>query len=378
MTIPFVDIARLHRPLRADLMAAFERVLDSGGYVQGRENAAFEEEFAAALGVDHALTTSSGTAALHLALLACGVGPGHEVITVANTFIATAEAITMAGAVPVFADIDPSSLTIDPLDVERRITRRTRAIIAVHLYGRTAPMAPLAEIAARHGLRLIEDSCQAHGATSGGRHAGTVGDAGVFSFYPTKNLGTVGEGGMLVTRDPAIARQAASLRDHGQDGRHHHIAPGFNYRMPELQAAALRVLLPHLSAWNAARVDAAQRYDAQLAGTTVATPDPGPPGEHVYHLYVIRSARRDALRIHLAMRGIATAIHYPVPIHLQPAYAAAEHGPGSLPNTEAAVREILSLPMHPMITPAEIDAVASAVRAFDAAGRQQTIQEVAR
>ncbi|GAB4334432.1 MAG: DegT/DnrJ/EryC1/StrS family aminotransferase [Dehalococcoidia bacterium] len=376
MNVPFVDLQRLHGALRDDLLAAFARVLDSGGYVQGRETAAFEEEFAAALGVEHALTVNSGTAALHLALLACGVGPGHEVITVANTFIATAEAITMVGATPVFADIDPASLTIDPADVERRITTRTRAIIAVHLYGRTAHMAALSAIARRHGLRLIEDACQAHGATNHGRVAGTIGDAGVFSFYPTKNLGTVGEGGMLVTRDPVVARRAARLRDHGQEGRHHHVVPGFNYRISELQAAALRVFLPHLAAWNAARVDAARRYDARLAGSSIATPDPGPAGEHVYHLYVVRSPRRDALRIHLATRGVATAIHYPTPIHLQPAYAAAENRPGSLPHTEAAVREILSLPMHPGITPGEIDAVCEAVHEFEAGAHSRTLQEV--
>lgn len=377
MTVPFVDIRRLHAPLRGQVLAAFARVLDSGGYVQGRENASFEEEFAAALGCEHALTVNNGTAALHLALLACGVGPGHEVITVANTFIATAEAITMVGATPVFADIDPASLTIDPADVERRITPRTRAIIAVHLYGRTARMAELTAIARRHGLRLIEDACQAHGATSDGRLAGTIGDAGVFSFYPTKNLGTVGEGGMLVTRNPAIARRATQLRDHGQDGRHRHVAPGFNYRMPELQAAALRVFLPHLGEWNAARQAAAHRYDAALRGSPIAMPDPGPTGEHVYHLYVIRSPQRDALRAHLAARGIATAIHYPVPIHLQPAYAAAENRPGSLPETEAAVREILSLPMHPLITCEEIDTVCEAIHEFDACVRDRALQEVA-
>ena len=378
MNVPFVDLQRLHGGLRNDLLAAFARVLDSGGYVQGRENAAFEEEFAAALGVGHALTVNSGTAALHLALLACGVGPGHEVITVANTFIATAEAVTMAGATPVFADIDPASLTIDPADVERCITPRTRAIIAVHLYGRTAPMAALSAIARRHGLRLIEDACQAHGATSDGRLAGAIGDAGVFSFYPTKNLGTIGEGGMLVTQDPSVARHAGRLRDHGQDGRHHHVAAGFNYRMPELQAAALRVFLPYLGAWNAARIDAARRYDARLAGSSVETPEPGPAGEHVYQQYVVRTPRRDALRIHLATRGIATAIHYPTPIHLQPAYAATEHRPGTLPYTEAAVRDILSLPMHPGITIEEIDAVCDAIQEFETGAHSRPLQEVAR
>lgn len=377
MSVRLVDVARLHAGLRGELLDAFARVLDSGGYVQGREVAAFEEEYAAAMGVEHALAANNGTAALHLALLACGIGPGDEVITVSNTFIATAEAITMAGATPVFADIDPGEFTIDPADAERRITVRTRAIIAVHLYGRTAPMAELGALARRYGLRLIEDACQAHGATSGGRLAGTFGDAGVFSFYPTKNLGTVGEGGMVVTRDGAVARRAAQLRDHGQDGRHHHVAAGFNYRMAELQAAALRVFLPRLAEWNAGRMAAARLYDTGLAGAAVSTPAPGPAGEHVYHLYVVRSALRDALRGHLGERGIATAIHYPAPIHLQPAYAGAGGGPGSLPHTEAAVREILSLPMHPGITGDEVAAVCEAIREFESSVQTRTLRGVA-
>jgi dTDP-4-amino-4,6-dideoxygalactose transaminase len=376
MNVPFVDMHRLHAGTRASLLEAFARVLDSGGFVQGREVEAFEAEFCAAYPARFALATSNGTTALHLALVAKGIGPGDEVITVANTFIATAEAISMAGATPVFADVAPRGFLIDPNDVERRITPRTKAIIAVHLFGQVAPMDELLAIAGRHGLALIEDACQAHGASYKGRPAGTIGDIGCFSFYPTKNLGTIGEGGMLVTADPAIAARVASLRDHGQAGKHNHVEPGYNYRMPELQAAALRVILPHLPAWNAARIAAADRYDADLHGSCVTPPEPT-AGEHVYHLYVVRHAQRAALQAHLAQRGIATAIHYPVPIHLQPAYASARHPAGSLPHTEQAVAEILSLPMHPMISTAETGAVCDAIRTFEPAGTPGTERQPA-
>lgn len=366
MKVPFVDMGRLHADTKPALMAAFERVLDSGAFVQGAEVEALEREFAASYGTPHALAVNSGTAALHVALQACGVGPGDEVITVANTFIATAEAITLAGATPVFVDIEPGGFNIDPDEVERHITPRTRAIIAVHLYGRTAQMERLAEIARSHGLKLIEDACQAHGAGIGGRRAGAFSDAGCLSFYPTKNIGTVGEGGMVVTADAGIAARVASLRNHGQRERHEHIEPGYNYRMPELQAAALRVLLPHLGAWNGARIAAADWYREGLAGTSVTLPEEGTRGGHVYHLFVVRSAQRAALQRFLGERGIGTAIHYPVAIHLQPAYASEGRGRGSLPRTEAAVDEILSLPMHPSITRAEVDAVCAAIREFDA------------
>lgn len=364
MNVPFFDVQRLHGNVRADILAAFERVLDSGRYVQAGEVEAFEHEFAEAYGARHALAVNSGTAALHLALVAAGVKPGDEVITPSNTFIATAEAIAMAGARPVFAEIDPHTFNLDPADVAERITPRTTAIIAVHLYGRMAPMDALSEIARRHGLLLIEDACQAHGAMISGRRAGTIGDVGCLSFYPTKNLGAIGEGGMLLTADPVIAARVSALRDHGQVERYRHLELGYNYRLPELQAAALRVVLPMLPKWNAARIAAAARYDEGLADADVATPAAGLPGEHVYHLYVIRTRERDALRGFLETRGIATAIHYPVPIHLQPAFRNAGNGPGSLRRTERMVDEILSLPLHPAITTYEIDTVCHAVREF--------------
>ena len=366
MTVPFVDLRRLHADVRDELLAAFARVLDSGGFVQGNEVAALEAEFGAQYGANHALAVNNGTSALHLALLACGVRPGDEVITVANTFIATAEAILMAGATPVFVDIEPGGFNMDPADFERHITPRTKAVIPVHLYGQLADMARILSIAHPHGIKVIEDACQAHGATTpDGARAGLIGDAGCLSFYPTKNVGTVGEGGMVLTQDDDIASRVRMLRDHGQSERHNHVLAGFNYRIPELQAAALRVLLPHLDQWNAGRIAAAQAYGAALYGSdAVSLPDIDASGGHVYHLFVLRSDRRAQLRAHLDALGVATAIHYPTPIHLQPAFAAFGDGPGSLPRTEAAVAEILSLPMHPLITGAEIAAVAEGVRAF--------------
>ncbi|MFN0146205.1 MAG: DegT/DnrJ/EryC1/StrS family aminotransferase [Dehalococcoidia bacterium] len=366
MKVPFVDMQRLHAESRDQLLEAFSRVIDSGAFVQGKETESLEAEFASQYGVRHALAINNGTAALHLALVAAGVGPGDEVITVSNTFIATVEAISQAGATPVFADIDAATMNIDPASAERHITPRTRAVIAVHLYGRLADMAALEGLCTRRGLKLIEDACQAHGAISGGQRAGTIGDAGCLSFYPTKNLGTVGEGGMLLTNDDAIAARVASLRNHGQTARHHHVEAGYNYRLPELQAAALRVFLPNLDRWNAARVKAAARYGERLSGARTVAAAPAPTGEHVYHLYVVRSAARERLQTYLGDRGIGTAIHYPTPIHLQPAYANEATPQGSLPRTEQAVREILSLPMHPSITSEEIDTVCDAILAFEA------------
>ncbi|MGH2633307.1 MAG: DegT/DnrJ/EryC1/StrS family aminotransferase [Tepidiformaceae bacterium] len=379
--VPFVDMGRLHGPLRQELLAAFARVLDSGGYVQGAEVEAFEAEFGRQYGTSaastgsapagfagnapsSALAVNSGTAALHLVLEAFGVGAGDTVITVANTFIATAEAITLAGATPVFADIEEDGFNIDPADAERRITPRSRAILAVHLYGQVADMGQLAEVCHRNNLLLIEDACQAHGAVLDGRPAGTIGDAGCLSFYPTKNVGTIGEGGMVLTVDRRAAARVRSLRDHGQGHRHEHLVPGYNYRMPELQAAALRVLAPHLEAWNEARARAAQWYEEGLAGLPVVPPAAPGGAEHVYHLYVIRAPERDALQAELRAQGIQTAIHYPTPIHLQPAYLEFGGGPGSLPNTEAAVAEILSLPFHPNIRRDEVDAVCEAILRF--------------
>ncbi len=376
MNVPFVDMKRLHEPLRDQILSAFERVLESGNYAQGIEVASLEREFADSAGGGQAVAVSNGTAALHLALLALGVGPGDEVITVSNTFFATAEAISAVGAIPVFADIESDGFNMDPGEIERHISPRTKAIVPVHLYGEIADMQSIMDIARRHGLRVIEDSCQAHGASDGSRTAGTFADAGCFSFYPTKNLGAVGEGGMVTTRDPDIANSLRELRDHGQATKHDHRVAAFNYRMSELQAAGLRVALPELTTWNEMRRQAARRYFLGLLGSGLTLPRQHET-RHVYHLLVVRTARRDALRDHLARRGIATAIHYPVPIHLQPAYAHLGLPLGSLPRTEKAVTEILSLPFHPHITAEEVEYVCEVVRDFEANAAGRTLVEAA-
>ena len=370
MTVPFVDLKRLLQPHRAAILAGFERVLDSGRFVQDAEVRALEAEACEAFESPFAVATSNGTTALQLALEAAGVGPGDEVITVANTFIATAEAIVMAGATPVFVDIEESGFNIDAGAVARAITQHTRAIIPVHLYGRVADMALLKQLALAHDVALIEDACQAHGAVQGGRLAGAIAPAGCLSFYPTKNVGTVGEGGMLLTSDAQIAEVAASLRDHGQCGRHNHTRPGYNYRMPELQAAALRAILPNLGDWNGRRIEAAGRYRQLLGSTPLGLVADGPLNSDVSHLFVVRTSERAELRGFLGERGIETAIHYPTPIHLQPAFEYLGYGRGALPRTEHACAEILSLPLHPCITEAEIKEVCVAVEQFFAQPHQ--------
>lgn len=353
--VPFVDLRAQYTTIEAELRAAVLRVLDSLEYVQGPEVAAFEEEFAAACGTSQAVAVNNGTSALHLALLALGVGNGDEVITVSHTFIATAEAISACGAVAVFIDIDPRTYLMDPALLEAAITPRTKAIIPVHLYGQIADMDAILSVAKRHGLPVLEDACQAHRAIYKGRLAGSMGVAGCFSFYPSKNLGTIGEGGAVVTNDEALAARMRMLRDHGQSRRYYHDEVGYNYRMAALQAAALRIKLPYLDTWNAARRTHAQHYAELLAGLPVITPETAPHGEPVYHLYVIRAADREDLRRHLAAQGVGTGIHYPVPIHLQRAYTG---GSAILPVTEQVASEILSLPMYAELTNHQIEAVA--------------------
>ncbi|HVA93070.1 MAG TPA: DegT/DnrJ/EryC1/StrS family aminotransferase, partial [Chloroflexota bacterium] len=331
--------------------------------VQGPEVAAFEEEFASACGTRHAVAASTGTSALHLALLAVGVGPGDEVITVSHTFIATAEAISACGASSVFIDIDPRTYLMDPSLLEAAITPRTKAIIPVHLYGQMVDMDAILAVANRHGLPVLEDACQAHRATYKGRLAGSVGTAGCFSFYPSKNLGTVGEGGAVVTNDEALAARMRMLRDHGQSRRYYHDVVGYNYRMAAIQAAALRVKLPYLDGWNAARRAHAQRYTTLLAGLPVTTPATSPHGDPVYHLYVIRASDREGLRQHLTAQGVGTGIHYPVPIHLQQAYVVEARGV-ALPVTELVASEVLSLPMYAELTNHHIEAVAESIAAW--------------
>ncbi|HWL71478.1 MAG TPA: DegT/DnrJ/EryC1/StrS family aminotransferase [Geminicoccus sp.] len=345
--IPLVDLQAQHRALLPQLEAAASRILASGHFVLGDEVEAFEAEFAAFCGTRHAVAVSTGTAALHLALLAAGIGPGDEVITTTSTFVASVAAILYAGATPVLVDLDPVRLTLDPAQVAAAVTPRTRAILPVHLHGGMADMDRIEAVARRHGLAVIEDACQAHGAEHEGRRAGSIGDIGCFSFYPGKNLGACGEGGAVVTNDAAVAAKVRQLRDWGQSARYVHELQGFNYRLDAIQAAFLRVKLPHLESWTAARRRHALRYDAGCAQLDVAGPPQMPGVRHVYHVYAIRCDGRDAVRQHLGEAGIATGIHYPTPVHLQPAYAGLGYRLGDFPHAERYARQTLSLPMFP-------------------------------
>jgi dTDP-4-amino-4,6-dideoxygalactose transaminase len=364
MNVPFVDLRAQHESISEALSEAVKRVIGRSSFILGPELESFEREFGAYCGCPHAIGVASGTEALHLALWACGVGAGDEVITVSHTFIATVLAIRFVGADPVFVDIDPTTYTIDVSQVEGAVTPRTKAIIPVHLYGQTADMEPLLAVARRHGLRVIEDACQAHGARYRGRAAGTLGDVGCFSFYPAKNLGALGDGGMVVTNDSNLAERLRLLRNYGQREKYYHSMPGTNSRLDELQAAFLRAKLPHLDDWNSRRQAVARSYREHIRSRHVRLPDEAPWGTHVYHLFVVRSPARDALQRHLAASGIGTLIHYPVPVHEQEAYTSFGGRPWSLPETERAAREIISLPMFPELSPEQIRVVAETVNAF--------------
>jgi dTDP-3-amino-3,4,6-trideoxy-alpha-D-glucose transaminase len=362
--IPRADLRAQREAIAAELDDAVARVLASGRYILGAEVEAFEHEFAAYCGAAHCVTTASGTDALRLTLTASGIGPGDEVVTVAHTAPATVFAVALTGAEPVLVDIDPHTFTMDAGRAAEAIGPRTRALLPVSLYGRPAEMAALRRLADEHGLRLIEDAAQAHGARAGGRRAGTLGDAGCFSFYPTKNLGGYGDGGAVVTDDAQLAEQLRLLRDYGRaGGENHHVRVAGNSRLDELQAAILRVKLPRLDGWNAARRARAATYARCLEGLPLSLPDTAPDVEHAFHLYVVRSDRRDALQAHLAAAGIGTGIHYPVPVHRQPALAGRPPR-APLPATERAAAEILSLPMFPELRDADVERVATAVRAF--------------
>jgi len=360
--IPMLDLKAQYAALKPELDAAVLGVLASAQYVLGDEVAAFEREFAAYCGAAHGIAVNSGTSALHLALLAAGVGPGDEVVTVPFTFVATVSAICYIGARPVFVDVEPAGLTMDPARLEAAITPRTKAILPVHLYGQTADMAPIMEIAGRHGIPVVEDACQAHGAEYRGRRAGGIGVSGCFSFYPGKNLGACGEGGMIVASDERQAKTMRMLRDWGQSQRYHHEVKGFNYRMDGIQGAILRVKLRHLDAWTEARRAHAGRYMRALAGSSRARPPAELVGRrHVYHVYAVRTPERDRLRRSLEEAGIQTGLHYPVPVHLQRAHADLGHRAGDFPVSEAAAREMLSLPIFPEMTAQQIAAVVGAM-----------------
>lgn len=360
--IPFLDLKAQYAGIKAELDAAVLKVLASSQYVLGDEVAAFEQEFAAYCGADYAVAVNTGTSALHLALLAAGVGPGDEVVTVPFTFIATVSAICYAGARPVFVDIEPRTFTIDPEKLEAVITPRTKAIIPVHLYGQMADMDPIMDIARHHGLAVVEDACQAHGAEYCGRRAGGMGVSGCFSFYPGKNLGACGEGGMVVTSDLGHAQTIRLLRDWGQSKRYHHDMQGFNYRMDAIQGAILRVKLRHLDMWTEARRSHALHYTELLAGCPAAQSPAEVPGRrHVYHVYAVRSPDRDGLRRRLDEAGVQTGLHYPIPVHLQQAHADLGHRAGDFPVAESAARQVLSLPIFPEMTPRQIERVVDAM-----------------
>lgn len=365
MSVPFADLRWQIEQIEAEAMPRLQAVLQKCNFVLGAEVAEFEQAFAAFCECRHAVGLASGLDAIKLALRALNIGPGDEVITAANSFIATALAVTSVGAKPVLVDIDPHTFNLNPRLIEERITPRTRAILPVHLYGQPADMDPILNIAQRHGLAVVEDAAQGHGARYKGRRVGHFGRAAAFSFYPGKNLGAFGDGGALVTNESAIAERVAKLRNYGSLVKYHHEELGENSRLDTLQATILTVKLRHLDEWNAMRRRAAGWYEERLRGIgDVRTPQTMAGAEHVFHLYVIRTRHRDALMKYLTDHGIGCIIHYPIPIHLQKAYAGHGWKRGDFPETEAAATEILSLPMFAGITEAQVDEVCSAVRAF--------------
>jgi len=371
--IPFLDLGAQYRELKPEIDAAVIRVLESGQFVGGQEVTALEEEFASYCGVRHGVAVNSGTSALHLALLAAGIQPGDEVLTVPFTFYATVAAIGYVGATAVYVDIDPATFNMDPAKIEAAITERTRAILLVHLYGQCADMDPILDIARRHKLIVIEDAAQSHGAEYRGRRAGGIGDIGCFSFYPTKNLGAAGEGGLLTTNNAEYARTAALLRSWGEEQRYRPRWKGFNYRLPSMQAAILRVKLRRLEAWTEARRARAAEYDGLLDGSGVTRPHKMKDSRHVYCLYTIRAADRDALQKGLQAAGIQSAVHYPLPIHLMPAYADARYKAGDFPVAEACANTVLSLPLHSHLSASQVEQVAARVCELSPAGVQETI-----
>jgi dTDP-4-amino-4,6-dideoxygalactose transaminase len=359
--IPFVDLKAQYASIKNEVNAAIQSVLDSCQFTLGSEVAAFEQEFAAYSQSKQGIGVNTGTSALHLALLAAGIGAGDEVITVPFTFCASVSAIVYSGATTVFVDIDPRTFTMDPAQIEAAITPKTKAIMPVHLYGQPADMDPILEIARRRRLVVIEDACQAHGAEYKGRRAGSLGDMGCFSFYPGKNLGAYGEGGLVTTDRPDFARTIRMLRDWGAEKKYHHVLKGYNYRMEGIQGAVLRVKLRHLEAWTEARRAAAARYDRLLADSGVPTPQAMPYARHVYHVYAIRTGQRQVWQDALNAQGIQTGIHYPIPVHLLPAFVDLGYRAGQFPHSEQAANEVLSLPMFAELTEAQQVEVSRAI-----------------
>jgi dTDP-4-amino-4,6-dideoxygalactose transaminase len=365
--IPFVDLKAQYQGIKEEVNAAIQGVLDRCEFTLGSEVKAFEEEFAAYCHASSGIAVNTGTSALHMALLAAGVGPGDEVITVPFTFVASVAAIEYTGATAVLVDIDPVSFTMNPAAIEAAITAKTKAIIPVHLFGQPADMDPILEIAKRHGLVVIEDAAQAHRAEYKGRRVGSMGHMTCFSFYPGKNLGAYGEGGMVVTNDPDYTRSIRMLRDWGAEKKYHHVMKGYNFRMEGIQGAVLRVKLRQLDAWTDMRRAAAANYDELFAHSAVKSPKAMPYAHHAYHIYAIRTYQRQAWQQSLLEQGIQTGIHYPTPVHLLPAYANLGYGVGAFPHAELAAQQVLSLPMFPELTRAQCEQVAHAVKALAAA-----------
>ncbi|HVF68910.1 MAG TPA: DegT/DnrJ/EryC1/StrS family aminotransferase [Pyrinomonadaceae bacterium] len=365
MTVPFVDLQAQYRSIKSEVDAAIQRVLDTSAFILGREVEAFERAFAEYVGAEFCVGVSNGTAAIQLALTACGVGSGDEVIVPANTFFATAEAVSTANATPVFVDCDADSCNIDASKIEAAVTPRTRAIVPVHLYGQPADMDAVFEVAERHKLIVVEDAAQAHGARHGGRRVGPLGRAGCFSFYPGKNLGAYGEGGAVVTNDKEVARRVRLLRDHGSEQKYRHEIVGYNFRLEGIQGAVLNVKLRHLDRWNELRRGHAARYRELLApladAGSLTLQREAAYAESVYHLFVIQADARDSLQRFLSAAGVQTGIHYPVPVHLQPAYASLGHRAGDFPVAERQAGRLLSLPMFAELTERQVNYVADAV-----------------
>lgn len=362
--IPLVDLKAQHDSIRAELLEAVTQTVDTSSFIMGPAIKEFEAGFARFCGCDFAIGVSSGTSALHLATAACELKPGDEVITIPHTFIATAEAVSMHGGVVRFVDIDPATYTMDVSKLEAAITPKTKIIVPVHLYGHPTDMDPLMAVARKHGLRVIEDCAQAHGAEYRGKRVGTIGDIGCFSFFPAKNLGALGDAGAVTTNSEELAARIRLLRNHGREGKYEHSFVGYNERMDTLHAAVLNVKLPHLNAWNDARRAHAADYDRLLDGAKVVKPTVAENCTHVYHLYVIRHPDRDALQKVLSEKGIATGVHYPLPLHLQPAYASLGYKQGDFPETERAAKSILSLPMYPELSAQQVEEVSRAINSF--------------
>lgn len=366
MGVPFVDLKSQYLAIKSEILAEITDVLDSTQFVLGRAVARFEEEFAGYCGVKYGVAVNSGTSALHLALLAAGVGAGDEVITVPCTFVATVSAIVYTGAKPVFVDVDPATYTMDAAKLEAAIGPRTKAILPVHLYGNPADMDPILEVARRHHIVVIEDAAQAHGAEYRGRRCGSMGELGCFSFYPGKNLGAYGEGGLIATDNPEHARTLRMLRDWGAERKYEHVLKGYNYRMDGVQGAVLGVKLRYLEGWTEARRTNAHLYRTLLAGSRLGLPTEAPDSRHVYHVFATMSDERQELMQSLGAQGIQTGIHYPYPVHLLPAFADLGYRSGDFPVSERVSQREVSLPMYPELTAEQIQSVARAVMDFEA------------